>query len=97
MHKNFTSFLLFAFAVLLANACYAISYNKKPDASFNAGSDFMHVIKPPSANVNEQTNKATGADSDYQLWIKNRLGERYYHHYLQNVVAKKNTISDKKN
>lgn len=97
MRKKFTLFLLFAFAVLLANACLATSYNKKPDVRFNASSDSVYVIEPPTANVNEQTNKATGADSDLHLWIKNRLGEKYYHHYLQNAAAKKNTISDKKN
>ena len=97
MRKNFTSLLLFAFAVLLANACFATSYNKKPEASFNASSDSVHAIESPSANVNEQTNIPTSAYFDSHLWIKSQFGEKYYYHYLQNTTAKKVTLSDKKN
>ena len=94
MCKNFTSFLLFAFAVLLANACFATSYNKKPDISFNVSSDSIYAIEPRSVKVNEQKNKPTSAYSDSHLWIKNQLREEYYY---QTATAKKNTLSNKKN
>ena len=95
MCKNFTSFLLFAFAVLLANACFATSDNKKPDISFNVSSDSIYAIEPRSVKVNEQKNKPTSAYSDSHLWIKNQLGEDEYYHYLQTATAKKNTLSNK--
>lgn len=97
MRKNFTSFLLFVFAVLSANASFAAPYNKESDASFNANSDSVHAIEPPSANVNEQTNKPTSTYSNSQLWIKDQYSDKYYSHYLQNATAEKITISDKKN
>ena len=97
MRKNFTSFLLFAFAVLLANVCFATSDNKKRDISFNASSDSMYAIEPSSVKVNERDNKPANAYSDSHLWIKNQLGEEYYHHYLQIAAAKKNIFSNKKN
>ena len=97
MCKNFTLFLLFAFAVLLANACFATSDDKKPDISFNASSDSIYAIEPSSVKINEQKNKPANAYSDSHLLIKNQLGEEYYYHYLQTATAKKNTFSNKKN
>ena len=97
MRKKFTSFLLFFFAVLLANTCFATSYNKKPDSSFSASSDSIYATEPNSVKVIEQENKPTNAYSDSHLWIKNQLGEEYYYHYLQTAAAKKNTLSDKNN
>ena len=94
--KFFTSLLLFAFTVLLANACFATSYNKKPNASFNASSDSVYDIEYPFANVNEQTNKPTSAYSDSHFWIKSQFGARCYYHYLQNATAEKVKLSDKK-
>ena len=97
MCKNFTLFLLFAFAVLLANACFATSDDKKPDISFNASSDSIYAIEPSSVKINEQKNKPANAYSDSHLLIKNQLGEEYYYHYLQTATAKKNILSNKKN
>lgn len=97
MRKNIISFLLFAFAVLLANACFATSYNKMHEADFNPSSDFAYVIESSSAIVNKKTNKSTSTYSNYQLWIKNQFGAKYYYHYLQNAVAKKNALSNKEN
>ena len=97
MCKNFTSFLLFASAMLLANACFATSDNKKPDTSFNASSDSEYAIESPSANVNKQINEPISAYSDSNFWIKSQLGDKYFHHNLQSNIAKIITFSDKKN
>ena len=82
--------------MLLANACFATSDNKKPDTSFNASSDSEYAIESPSANVNKQINEPISAYSDSNFWIKSQFGEKYYS-YLQNATAKKITLSDKKN
>lgn len=95
MRKNLISFLLFAFAVLLANACFATSYNKVHEADFNPSSDFASVIESSSAIVDKKTNKPTSTYSNYQLWIINQFGVKYYYHYLQNAIAKKNALSNK--
>lgn len=97
MRKNFISFVLIAFAVLLTNTCFATSYNKVPDVRLNPSSDSAYAIEPSSSIVNKKTNELTSAYSDSQLWVKNQLGERDYNHYLQKAIAKKITHSDKKN
>ena len=96
MRKNIISFLLFAFAVLLANTCFATSYNKMHETDFNPSSDFMYITESSSAIVTKKAHKSTSTYLNYQLWIKSQFGVKYYYHYLQNAEAKKNAISDKK-
>ena len=95
MCKDFRPFLLFPFAVLFANACFATSYNKNTDISLNVSSNSIYAYESSSVKVGEQKNKPTNDYSDSRLWIKTQLGEEYYYHYLQIATAKKNTVSDK--